>query len=459
MSGILRNRFIISCAVPALVFAGRSSKDIFKEAEAYTVRIYARTITALETSERGSWEGSGFVFHVDRKAGVAFVATNKHVIGTGESSVQVSFKDGERFPATPIYIDPLYDFGVIRFSLNETGVPSNIAPARLGESAKVEVGHPVGAFGSPQGYEYSATEGIVSSTTNNPGEYGAFLQTDAALNPGNSGGPLISLVDGRVIGVNTVKSFYSEGISWALAIDQLKPIMNQVIRGEVLYTGHMGWSGVFVEEITVDRAEESFGADYGNKRPRKALLIVDVLRETPAESAGLSSGDIILAVNGRVPNDEAEYVAILRDLAGQTVNYRLCRFGESIEIKVNLLDRGAFYPNEYVSFAGMIVHQSTPTVYGAYYSAGTPECVFISDVLEGSSAEAWGIPKKYPVRGLLVKMRYYPTKSLDDFWNAVKDVEPGEPVEMFLGLPNYGMVMKVVYYTDEEAPARKKVNR
>ncbi|MEO0145948.1 MAG: trypsin-like peptidase domain-containing protein, partial [candidate division WOR-3 bacterium] len=222
---------------PGILFAGKSYKEIFSEAEKYTVRVYSRTTVALETSYRESSEGSGFIFHIDRKAGIAYVATNKHIIGDGVSSVQVSFKEGERFSATPIYIDPIYDFGVITFRLDAVGVPKDVRQAVLGNSKDIDVGHPVGAFGNPQGYEYSATQGIVSSTTNNPGDYGAFIQTDAALNPGNSGGPLISLRDGKVIGVCTIKD-YGEGLSWALAIDQLKPIMDQVIKGEVPYTGH-----------------------------------------------------------------------------------------------------------------------------------------------------------------------------------------------------------------------------
>ena len=104
--------------IPSFLLSASSSNNFFKKAERYTVRVYSSTIVALEGAERGSWEGSGFVVHIDRREGFAYVATNKHVIDEGISSVQVSFKDGERFPATPIYIDPVYDFGMIRFDLD-----------------------------------------------------------------------------------------------------------------------------------------------------------------------------------------------------------------------------------------------------------------------------------------------------------------------------------------------------
>ncbi|MEO0191356.1 MAG: trypsin-like peptidase domain-containing protein [candidate division WOR-3 bacterium] len=441
---------------PGILFAGKSYKEIFSEAEKYTVRVYSRTTVALETSYRESSEGSGFIFHIDRKAGIAYVATNKHIIGDGVSSVQVSFKEGERFSATPIYIDPIYDFGIITFRLDAVGVPKDVRQAVLGNSKDIDVGHPVGAFGNPQGYEYSATQGIVSSTTNNPGDYGAFIQTDAALNPGNSGGPLISLRDGKVIGVCTIKD-YGEGLSWALAIDQLKPIMDQVIKGEVPYTGHMGWIGASVQEITVDRAKESFGANYPGPLPRKALMIVDVMRKTPADEVGFRSGDIIISVNGKTPKDESEYLSMLRDLADKPSAFKICREGKDTVIYVTPIDRGAYYPTEYIEFGGMTVQRSTPKTYASKYSWATPECVFIADVKEGSSAETWGVPRKYPIRGVLVRKKYYPVESLDDFWEAIKDVKPEEPVELFLGLQNYGWVVKLVYYDEEEAPVRKKV--
>jgi len=444
--------------IPSFLLSASSSNNFFKRAERYTVRVYSSTIIALEGAKRGSSEASGFVVHIDRKQGLAYVATNKHVIDEGISSIQVSFKDGERFPATPIYIDPVYDFGMIRFDLDEPGVPDNVQAAELGRSSTVEVGHPVGTFGNPMSLEYCATEGIISSVTNSPwGCDGAFLQTDAAINPGNSGGPLISLRNGKVIGINTAVSDESEGIGWSLAVDQLKPVIEQVIAGELPYAGRMGWLGVNLEEINLDRAREDFGAQYGFNHPRKALLVIDVFPKTPAARSGLQPGDVIYLINWMMPQDYADYLAMMRDVAGQNCEMVLYRLGQEIELEVEVEDRGELRPKEYVAFAGMTIQPASPTVYESYSSVSSPECVFVSDVKEGSSAEAWGMYSGDPIRGAIVNLNYHPIKSLDDFWNAVKDVAPGQPVEFFVGSPDNGWIVKVVYYYPSEAPWREEV--
>jgi len=461
-----RNLVPLGCIVLAslvlwsIAYAASSSNNIFREAERYTVRVYSSTTIALEGAERGSVVASGFVVHVDRGEGVAYVVTNKHVIDEGVSSIQISFKDGERFPAEPIYIDPVYDFGMLRFRLDESGVPRNVAPARLGHAGKVEVGHQVGTFGNPRFLEYCATKGIVSSVTNTPWGYnGAFLQTDAAINPGNSGGPLISLVSGRVIGINTAVTNNSEGIGWSLAIDQLKPIIKQVIAGELPYAGRMAWLGVSLSEINVERAEEDFGVQYGSEVPRKALLVQNVFPRTPAAESGFEPGDILCSINGVTPQDNADYLAMMRDLAAQRCEIVIYRLGQKLNLWVQMQDRGELRPKEYVSFAGMTVQPTSPTVYENFAGISTPECVFISDVLEGSSAQAWGMYSGYPIRGVAVDMVYHPVRCLDDFWNAVKDVQPGQPVELFLGSSVTGWIVKVVYYYPSEAPLREEVER
>ncbi len=451
---ILTVAFIL---VPLTVRAENNDENIFKEAEKYTVRIYGSTVTALETSSRGSWTGSGFVVHIDRETNTAYVATNKHVVGDGISSLQISFKDGERFPAKPVYIDPIYDFGVIKFDMTEHGVPQVIEPAKLGSSANVEVGLTVGTFGNPVGLEYSATKGIVSSITNSPSSFaGSFLQTDAAINPGNSGGPLISMEDGTIIGVNTAVTNNTEGIGWSLAIDQLKPILEQVIKGELPYAGRMGWLGATISEINVDRAKEDFGAAYSEKIPRKAILITSILIKSPAEAAGLQPGDVIISIDNTVPQDEADFFWVMRTFAGQKCDFIICRLGEEITLEVEVMDRGAMRPAEYITFAGMVIQANTPTVYEKSYSWASPDCVYVCDILEGSSANTWGA-RKGPIRGLMVNMKYYPVASLDDFWNAIKDVPPGQAIELFYWTANYGSITKVVYYSPTEAPKREKV--
>lgn len=437
--------------------AAVSSQDIFKQAERYTVRIHSSTITALEGSDRGSCSGSGFIVHIDKKTGEAYVATNKHVIGTGISSIQINFKDGERLSATPIYIDPVYDFGMLKFDIDDPGVPENITTARLGNSFSMETGHPVGTFGNPAGFEYCATEGIISSITNNPGYAGAFIQTDAAINPGNSGGPLISLKTEQVVGINTASGAGTniENIGFSLAIDQLKPIIEQAVAGELPYAGHIGWLGASFYEINIDRAMEDFGANFTNNIPRKALLTCVIYKGSSAEKSGLMSGDVILSVDDKIPDDLADFTTLRRTLGGKRVRFLVCRLGENKTIEIDLLDQGDLRPREYITFGGMVIQANTPTVQNASFS---PECVYVCDVLEGSSAQAWGA-FEWPLRGIVVNLQYYPIESLDDFWNAVKDIQPGQPVELFYGSPQECYIVKVVYYYDHEAPKRITVEQ
>ncbi len=446
--------FLISSSV----MAQTNQESYFKEAEKYTVRIYGSTVTALETSSRGSWTGSGFVLHIDKNTGYAFVGTNKHVIGDGISSLQISFKDGERFQALPVYIDPIYDFGILKFKLSEKGVSPGISCAVMGDSEKTSVGISVGTFGNPMGLEYCATKGIISSTTNTPGDFaGSFLQTDAAINPGNSGGPLISLEDGLVIGVNTAVTNDTHGIGWSLAINQLKPIIEQVIKGELPYAGRMGWIGATIEEINPDRAIEDFGATFYVSLPRKSILVTAILKESPAEKSGFMPGDIIISVDNKIPVNNADFLSTMRNLGGKKCSFLLCRMGKQVKLDLDVLERGSLRPKEYVTFAGMVIQPNSPTVYETSYSWASPDCVYVSDVLEGSSAEAWGAHKG-TIRGILINLTYYPVKSLADFWNAIKDVKPGQPVEFFYWTTNYGTIVKVVYYSESEIPSLQKVN-
>jgi len=328
----------------------------------------------------------------------------------------------------------------------------------MGDSDKISVGISVGTFGNPIGLEYCATKGIISSTTNTPGDFaGSFLQTDAAINPGNSGGPLISLEDGLVIGVNTAVTNNTQGIGWSLAINQLKPIIEKVITGELPYAGRMGWIGATVEEINPDRAIEDFGAKFPSSVPRKSILVTAILKESPAEKSGFMPGDIIISVDNKLPMDNADFLSDMRNLGGKNCSFLLCRMGNEIKLDVEVLERGSLRPKEYITFAGMVIQPNSPTVYETSYSWASPDCVYVSDVLEGSSGEAWGAHKG-TIRGILINLTYYPVKSLEDFWTAIKDIKPGQSVEFFYWTSNYGSIVKVVYYSENEGPSLEKVN-
>jgi serine protease Do len=230
--------------------------------------------------QRGA--GSGFIVSAD-----GYILTNAHVVDRADE-VTVRLTDRREFQAKVIGADPRTDVAVIK--INATNLPT----VKLGDPAKIRPGQWVLAIGSPFGFENSATAGIVSATARSlpsDSSYVPFIQTDVAVNPGNSGGPLFNLA-GEVIGVNS--QIFSRtggymGVSFAIPIDVARNIEEQLVR-----TGHVvrGRIGVTIQDVNAQLAE-SFGLD----RPRGAL-VSSVDKDSPAAQAGLSPGDVILAVNG-----------------------------------------------------------------------------------------------------------------------------------------------------------------
>ncbi len=220
--------------------------------------------------------GSGFIISAD-----GYVVTNAHVIDDA-SKVTVSLDDKREFNASVVGVDKLSDIALLKVDA------SNLPAVALGNSDQLDVGQWVVAIGAPFGLDYTATQGIVSALSRSlPSEtYVPFIQTDAAVNPGNSGGPLFNL-QGQVIGVNS--QIYSRhggymGVSFAIPINIVKNVTDQLRNnGQV----SRGWLGVGIQGIDQDLAQ-SFGLKNAN-----GSLVTSVESGSPAEKAGLQSGDII----------------------------------------------------------------------------------------------------------------------------------------------------------------------
>jgi len=225
--------------------------------------------------------GSGFIVSPD-----GYILTNTHVVANADE-VTVRLTDRREFPAKVIGADERTDVAVIK--INATALPT----VRLGDPTKIKPGQWVLAIGSPFGFENSATAGIISATSRSlPSDnYVPFIQTDVAVNPGNSGGPLFNM-SGEVIGINS--QIFSRtggymGVSFAIPIDVARNVEDQLIK-----SGHVvrGRIGVTIQDVNAQLAE-SFGLD----RPRGAL-VSSVEKDGPAAKAGLQPGDVILSVNG-----------------------------------------------------------------------------------------------------------------------------------------------------------------
>ncbi len=226
--------------------------------------------------------GSGFIVSSD-----GYVLTNAHVVADA-AEVSVKLTDRREFPAKVVGVDKRSDVALIKIAA--TGLPS----VRFGDPARVRAGQWVIAIGSPFGFESSVTAGVVSAVARAlPDEtYVPFIQTDAAVNPGNSGGPLFNL-DGEVIGINS--QIYSRtggfmGMSFAIPIDIALNVKEQL-----MHTGKVSRSriGVAVQEVNQQLAQT-----FGLGTPHGALVSL-VEPKSPAEQAGLKPGDVITSVNGR----------------------------------------------------------------------------------------------------------------------------------------------------------------
>jgi serine protease Do len=232
-------------------------------------------------------EGSGFIVSAD-----GYILTNAHVVRDA-TQVTVKLTDRREYTAKVIGHDDKTDVAVIKIE------GSRLPTVRIGDPQKLKVGQWVVAIGSPFGMENSVTAGIVSATSRrlNNDPFVPFIQTDVAVNPGNSGGPLFNL-DGEVVGINS--QIYSEsggymGLSFAIPIDMANSVREQLVSTGKVMRGRIG---VQLQEMNAGYAE-SFGLD----RPRGAL-VADVFPGEPADKAGIRSGDIILSVGGKpVEND------------------------------------------------------------------------------------------------------------------------------------------------------------
>lgn len=225
--------------------------------------------------------GSGFIISDD-----GYVITNNHVVREADE-IMVRLSDRSEYPAKLIGSDPRSDIAVLKIE-SDHKFPS----VKLGNSEALEVGEWVLAIGSPFGFDYSVTAGIVSAKGRSlPNEnYVPFIQTDVAINPGNSGGPLFNL-DGQVVGVNS--QIYSRtggfmGVSFAIPIDVVMNVYRQLRD-----TGSVtrGWLGVLIQDVTAELAES-----FGMEKPRGAL-VSKVLEDSPAAKGGLETGDVIVRFN------------------------------------------------------------------------------------------------------------------------------------------------------------------
>ncbi len=252
-------------------------------------------------------EGSGFIVSAD-----GYILTNAHVVADADD-VTVRMTDRREYTAKVVGLDKRSDVAVLKIE------GKNLPVVRIGDPSKLRAGEWVLAIGSPFTFENTVTAGIVSATGRSmPGEDGLvpFIQTDVAVNPGNSGGPLFNL-NGEVVGINS--QIYSRsggwmGLSFAIPIDVATNVRDQLVSTGRVTRGRIG---VQIQEVNAQLAD-SFGLD----RPRGAL-VSQIIEDGPAQKGGVKSGDVILSVNGKTVERSAQLPSVISSIKpGDTAKTR-----------------------------------------------------------------------------------------------------------------------------------------
>lgn len=231
--------------------------------------------------------GSGFIVNSN-----GYIVTNSHVIGDGKyKSITVSLIDGTTEVGEILWYDTTLDLAIVK--INKTGLPA----VELGDSDTLMVGEPAVAIGNPMtlDLERTVTQGIISGLNRSIAfENGVviepLIQTDASINSGNSGGPLLN-AKGQVIGINTAKVVSAEGLGFSIPINIVKPVIEQIVNGGTVETVYVGITGMDVETYEMVYGIDLI-AEYG-------VVIIETMKDSPASAAGLQPNDVVTAIGGK----------------------------------------------------------------------------------------------------------------------------------------------------------------
>jgi serine protease Do len=365
-------------------------------------------------SERATSLGSGVVISQD-----GYIITNNHVID-GATDVKVSFANKEEYPAKVVGSDKYTDVAILK--INKTG----LATLPFADSGRAEVGDVVLAIGEPFGLGQTVTMGIISAK----GRAGLgierfedFIQTDAAINRGNSGGALID-TRGDLVGINTAilsgETGGNQGIGFAIPANLVHNIMDQIMKNGKVTRGYMG---ILPQELTPEMAK-AFGVPNTH-----GIALANVIADGPAAKAGLKVGDVITAVNGTPVDDVNSFRLQVAGFApGTTVHLKVDRNGQTMDLAVTLTefhleaenngDGQGNLPNggEKGALKGLSVQALTPDLRQQLQTPDGTQGVMITEVDPDSAASAAGLQQG----DIIVQVDRKPVTTVSEFNTAVR---------------------------------------
>ncbi|MDF1577649.1 MAG: DegQ family serine endoprotease [Desulfobulbales bacterium] len=354
--------------------------------------------------------GSGVIISAD-----GYIVTNNHVVD-GAEEIKVRLTNHQEYDAKIIGRDPKTDVALIKVE------PENgLTAVNFGDSDKIRVGEWVVAIGNPYGFENTVTTGIVSGKGRSfgSGPYENFIQTDASINMGNSGGPLFDL-NGDLVGINSVifsRSGGNIGLGFAIPVNMVKNVVDQLKEHGAVTRG---WLGVMIQHVTADLAEK-----FGLERPVGAL-VGEVMKDSPAEKAGIRQGDVIVEFMGR----KIEKMATLPSMVAMTpvgtkADLTVVRNGKKkqIEVTIGKLDEkmvdGDLGLEESVEHKlGLTVQELTPELADSL-GIGDRKGLIVSNVKIGSPAATAGIKRGE----IILEINQEQVESVEDFKKIIAKVD------------------------------------
>jgi serine protease Do len=374
--------------------------------------------------------GSGMIINED-----GYILTNEHVIHNADKDkIEVTLSNGQALKAKVVGRDEESDIAILKIK------GDNLPIVTLGDSDNLKIGQWAIAIGNPFGYalsqlnkkyEPTVTTGVISATgraMQAEGSEGAvkiyadLIQTDASINPGNSGGPLVNIW-GEVIGINTAiytPSGGSIGIGFAIPINKAKRIIQDLLKyGEV----KRAYIGIYMQELTPKLAEKF--------RVKKGVLVTDVEKGTPADKAGIMSGDVIQKVNGKEVNSSLELKEeVLKTKIGGKITLNLIRKGEEISVTLSTVQKpkeiAQLEPGkgEEEKLLGIKVSSITSELREKYGIEENKKGVVITEVEKGGPADKIGLSSG----DIIKEVNQETITNLDDFKKAMEKVNPGDTV-------------------------------
>ncbi len=379
--------------------AASAHDDVIASASLFTVKITAAVDYPFGDEKKGAWRGAGFL--VDRKLG--WILTNAHVAAKSPSTVRVSFRNQPARRAEKVYVDSQIDLAVLK--VDPAAIPDESRAADLKCQGEPAAGLPVVAFGHPWGLDYTATRGIVSGTKARDGE--EKLQTDAALNPGNSGGPLLDAQSGIVVGINSsgLNKSVSEGLNFAVPARYACIILNLLRAGQ-------------------DPSPPILPITFATTARERELVVAESKKEW---SSLLKAGDRILAVNGdETARFSSRFASYLR--AGRPICVQIQRGSAIVSVDLPPPLQRDRVTRLGVHVSGMVIGRSTIPGYD-------PKVMWIQFLDEASIADQ----AQFREGGQVLSIDGISVESHEDVLLALA-ARQGQEVEIIFRYPRFSMI-------------------